>query len=531
MKRYLINNNSSLIKRINDFTINEQENNVEFKQPINNQNLFEKDQTDNLQNNIEHNLDQNHLKENEIYNIENNIQENEIHNIENIIEELEDSENEQLEENKDAENENLEDLENQQLEENEEVKNQQLEESKNSQINNPNTNEEKIQIEYYPRLIEGYTLATASQRQCITNEQAIEKKLMVKCSSCTGDRYYILSVDTIGHSNCKKENCPNKNNQKCYQFRPVCRLCVSEQGKKSYQKAKNDPNSVWMAGRKKRQEEFKVKMKTDLNFRRHQQFLYQRKYYRRNKLVQKIYEDWFKKYNLEYGQCIQCTRINPLIIECDHDESLMQEEGKTDNVCNIQNLEDKKREILKTQPLCCLCHYIKTYNSTDLVDNYTGKKKERYDLIQAAKKPGCVCCKLQNPSPLLYIYHPYFQLDHKKPKTQSDWFNKYSGFKQSSIPSTKALIDELKKCQCLCLECHKLKTYVEHPQRHSLTKHNWLKKYRPDFLIWYEEIYRDDAEMINYLNSERSKTDDFVGMLDNVLPNTNNLSTSVTNNL
>lgn len=360
--------------------------------------------------------------------------------------------------------------------------------------------------ESFIQLLDGWVKATVEQRKCMTDEKSAELKLMDKCSNC--NKFHKLNTDSI-----RNEKCTTHPIGSCRHFSTTCLECRRKRNNTIRAMKVLDPNSGTSKSKEKAKELQKQRKVTDPDYLLHERIRGQKQSYRNRQIEEKMYQDWYAKHNCIYGQCITCRRINHVLIESDHDERLMDDdEIKVDTIANISNLSDKMKELEKTQPLCVQCHAIKTYGPNANTVILYGKKEEARQLINNAKIGGCVCCKLKNPSIDLQLYSWYFDLDHIDNKNKADWFKQDGRFcprrlKYGTIENLKV---ELFKCQTLCHECHVLKTYMEHSERHTLSRHECIRKDRPDFFIWYAQTYRHNPEMLGFMNSERSKTNDFV---------------------
>ena len=375
-----------------------------------------------------------------------------------------------------------------------------------------------IQVEHCDTIPQGYTESTPRQRQCLLDADLLELKLVTKCSEC--NKYVEINQDNFTRAKCHTHGHGN-----CYRYPSQCRTCSNDwKNKRNQEKSKAtkiNPDSRIINKKKARSNLKKERRLKDENFRNKLRIIQQEVAFESRKKQRVLYAEWYTSFGLEYGQCLECGVINAFLIECDHSELLIGEnESKVACVCKIDDLTLKAAELKKTQPLCIKCHSKKTHTFTHFNQNnkHTNQRLESAIAIQNAKAMGCVCCNLPNPSEDLGLFYWFFELDHIDNSTKAEWFKKTCGFNlsHSEFKHGQPLIDEIAKCQSLCRECHTLKTYLEHPMRHSLTKHQYLMQYSPNFVNWYKETYANNPVMLSHLYSERGKTNDFVPILSDL---------------
>ena len=147
--------------------------------------------------------------------------------------------------------------------------------------------------------------------------------------------------------------------------------------------------------------------------------------------------------------------------------------GRAKNLLSCKD-ETIITEIKNSLVICCNCVSIKLYKE-NLIQNKDRKFSKRKATIQLRerriktqkyideiKNQGCIKCNLKNED------HPcIFHFDHIEKK------NKVNSVGRLSKDSLKRVIEEIKFCQILCANCHKIKTLEEND---SLTKIEKIRK-------------------------------------------------------
>lgn len=86
-------------------------------------------------------------------------------------------------------------------------------------------------------------------------------------------------------------------------------------------------------------------------------------------------------------------------------------------------------------------------NREKFIERNRKRKKLFKDYYQEAKNHPCVDCGIQ--------YHPIImEFDHRDPTTKL-----FNVSQPQSVSSLKKLKDELAKCDVVCANCHKLRTW------------------------------------------------------------------------
>ncbi len=214
------------------------------------------------------------------------------------------------------------------------------------------------------------------------------------------------------------------------------------------------------------------------------------------------------------GQCLHCGNNDIRLLELDHINK-----NKLFNIagCSIIDYEKLKEEADKTQPLCRVCHRIKTSNNTKLRNNKhlncfwfkesyslneiielfgtcNNKEIKRY-IINEFKKSGCRGCgckKYINNYPEVYECN---HLCNKKSKVCH-----ISLMKDDPKYNVLDVYNEILKCEVLCGNCHKLYTLQ---QNNSIF---YEIKNKDDFLKLEKPQYRQKETIYNekYINSKKN---------------------------
>ena len=187
--------------------------------------------------------------------------------------------------------------------------------------------------------------------------------------------------------------------------------------------------------------------------------------------------------------------------------------------CNNKTIEE---EIKNALVLCCNCVSIKLYKENKIkFDNKELSKKKgsirtrnlrrnTQEYINNIKKSGCIKCKLKNEQ-----YPCIFHFDHIDKK------NKVNNVGRLSKDSIHRVKEEIKYCQLLCANCHKIKTLEENDSLSNVIKIRQVKDNRrkltnkmiseikillKDNKLTQREIadkYNVDQTLISYYNKKK----------------------------
>lgn len=152
------------------------------------------------------------------------------------------------------------------------------------------------------------------------------------------------------------------------------------------------------------------------------------------------------------------------IIEFDHlpeDEQrkrgmLMSNElfvPKRDCVSCLASEYDIRRESLKTQHLCSMCHVEESILRESGISPAMGVRLEKLNYVNNIKMQGCSSCGFQDGC------LRKLQLDHINP---SEKILNLSDMIQGSTYTFQDVIDECAKCRVLCVLCHRVHTRNQH---------------------------------------------------------------------
>lgn len=119
---------------------------------------------------------------------------------------------------------------------------------------------------------------------------------------------------------------------------------------------------------------------------------------------------------------------------------------------SLMGQESIEKEVRKCRVVCVNCHRDETQKQPNCATVKNPKKKS----LTAAKnllillKDGKICMDCENP-------HPYWRLDYdhdpKKGKTLTISAMKNGGYTE------KAIMEEIKKCDLVCANCHRMRTW------------------------------------------------------------------------
>ena len=211
--------------------------------------------------------------------------------------------------------------------------------------------------------------------------------------------------------------------------------------------------------------------------------------------------------DLQVGQCARCrVVVGQVGLQYNHLNDPEKGE-KVQILCKIKHPKAYWIELQKCEQLCVPCHIKFTHDQTgcgvEVQENHESKRK-----ISAAKAGGCVCC---GAKPDAHVGLRNFVLDHILNTNKAEWYKKVGGFVTGHPLFNHAELDaEILKCQTLCFLCSQLKTYLEHPQGHTMQKHQEVRELHAGVWNWYKERYKNDAEMVRYLTEGRGITLEFL---------------------
>jgi hypothetical protein len=157
--------------------------------------------------------------------------------------------------------------------------------------------------------------------------------------------------------------------------------------------------------------------------------------------------------------CVRCGQSDPVLLEFNH----IDPATKTANVCDVihsrASLTRVRDEIGKCEVLCANCHQRHTalqsadrYKLVLAQDGQTEIISKRIEadlrniriLLEHLRQSACVDCGMADPVVL--------QFDHIESKT-----NDIASLVRSGC-NTQRLVDELKKCDVRCANCHRRRT-------------------------------------------------------------------------
>lgn len=172
-------------------------------------------------------------------------------------------------------------------------------------------------------------------------------------------------------------------------------------------------------------------------YKLNRKYIYQRNLNRRKYLAEEVNK-------LKNAPCADCGKIfEPHCMDFDHLNNKFMCISKM--VHETFSLENIKKEIKKCELVCALCHSNRTYNSQKISKyKYPCLERNKQIIILAKDKP-CEICGIK--------YNTWqMHFDHLKPQ------NKKANVGTLIGSSEKTIDDEIKKCQVICVMCHRRKT-------------------------------------------------------------------------
>lgn len=161
--------------------------------------------------------------------------------------------------------------------------------------------------------------------------------------------------------------------------------------------------------------------------------------------------------------CTDCGECDWRIMQSDHIRSLGRKLG---NVSSIMSIPDMLFELLKTQPLCAVCHEKKSckvrrklFKRSDRVRSpKTVRMYKKKQIIDTYKnKRGCESCEYNDPDfPSSLHFDHLDEFRHLKRANVSRLL--HDGYSLGSI------FDEIRICRVLCANCH---------AKHTRTQLGW----------------------------------------------------------
>ena len=149
----------------------------------------------------------------------------------------------------------------------------------------------------------------------------------------------------------------------------------------------------------------------------------------------------------EIGSCIDCGLDDIRFLEFDH----LDQGAKICCLSESRSIKQLEDEYPKCVSRCGICHFKRTSEQLNYNQATSNKAKTYVDNCKK-KIGGCQECKWYDPKFLGAL-----QFDHIKP-SQKQFNISYLVNNNANIEIIKS---ELKKCQLLCIHCHKLKTIID----------------------------------------------------------------------
>ena len=138
--------------------------------------------------------------------------------------------------------------------------------------------------------------------------------------------------------------------------------------------------------------------------------------------------------------CKDCSIIYPSYC-MDYDHIYNNKLANVSSLANNFLINDSLVEIKKCELVCANCHRHRTFIRKNIKKTKISSYKKFY--INLKESNPCNICKK---------YYKYYQMD----------YDHLPGFEKlyniSKISSTKNLMEEIKKCQLLCANCHRAET-------------------------------------------------------------------------
>lgn len=161
-----------------------------------------------------------------------------------------------------------------------------------------------------------------------------------------------------------------------------------------------------------------------------------------NKSAYKNYV-WFRSFlnEIKNVPCFDCEiKYHPCAMDFDHRDP-------NDKLFNISDMQSRNeqiimQEIVKCDIVCANCHRIREHNRNHTKTYYWNK------IIYLYKNVPCMDCNIQFP--------PYvMDFDHKNPE------EKLFSISKPTIQNKKEIIAEIMKCDVVCANCHRIRTFLK----------------------------------------------------------------------
>lgn len=153
---------------------------------------------------------------------------------------------------------------------------------------------------------------------------------------------------------------------------------------------------------------------------------------------------WFRELlnNIKNVPCLDCKDYFPFCaMDFDH-------KNPKEKLFTISEMQSKNENIIfeeigKCEIVCANCHRIRTFKRIN-----SGKLSYLSKIINPFKERPCADCHIQ--------YMPYvMDFDHKNPK------EKLFNISKPLKGNVKIIIEEIKKCDVVCANCHRIRTYIK----------------------------------------------------------------------
>ena len=147
--------------------------------------------------------------------------------------------------------------------------------------------------------------------------------------------------------------------------------------------------------------------------------------------------------------CNDCDNVFPFcVMEFDHIDPTTKKFSISDGITRV-SMEKLLEEISKCDCICTNCHRLRTYRT------FTEKLDNNFSNFVLINKNYVNSLKENNPCLDCGYFYRYFQMDFDHLEDKN--FGIAKGVYKKSLKTLKL---EIAKCELVCGNCHKIRTYV-----------------------------------------------------------------------
>lgn len=153
-------------------------------------------------------------------------------------------------------------------------------------------------------------------------------------------------------------------------------------------------------------------------------------------------------------KCKDCGISDIDVLENDHinDDKQIQKNGNRIQRLKSNSLKNLRNELSKTEPVCVMCHRVRTFRRTSQSNNKRRVKFNKWMQMKKCELTKCANCQLAINEDNSYL----FDFDHIDPTTKVDAVSNMC----HDLKPMQLIENEIRKCQLLCANCHRKKTYA-----------------------------------------------------------------------